>query len=297
MTNNRRLREPFRHIRWHNLRQRVGLLPVISAAAIGAAAIAVVPVSQALNPTGDAGPDQAAVADASPMQSESAVGERAKAGGAAKPDMAKTNTSAAKPAETKPADPKPAETKSGEAKKATKPAKSNKAAPAKKELYYQYGVQTTGWYCGPAATRMALTARGLYPSQDALAGQLGTTINGTNSSADIARVLNAMTRTSVYQVTSIPTKTVSKRQVEKLRADVVDAISQGYPVVMNTAGSGTDVNGNTYSFPGGHYIVVVGYQYNGTRVKIADSANPNAASYWINTSNLAEWAGTRGYAS
>lgn len=293
MTNNRRLREPFRHVRWHNIRQRIGRLPVISAAAIGAAAIAAIPVSQALSATSDVRRDQAAVVDASPTQSESALSEPASTSAAAKPDVTETNTSAAKPGETKSGGKKRGEAKKG----TTKPAETKKVAPAKRELYYQYGVQTTGWYCGPAATRMALTARGLYPSQDALAGKLGTTINGTNSSADIARVLNAMTKTSAYEVTSISTKAVSKRQVEKLRADVVDAVSQGYPVVMNTVGSGTDVNGNTYSFPGGHYVVVVGYQYNGTRVKIADSANPNAASYWMSTSNLANWAGTRGYAA
>jgi hypothetical protein len=270
MTSARHLRERFRHAPHRDLRQRVGKLPVMSAAALGAITFAVLPATQSMSAT--AGHD-AAVVDLSALPAQTALDAAAVTKNA--------DTTSEKPANTA----TPAEAKKAE----------QKTAPAKVELYYQYGVQTTGWYCGPAATRMALTARGLYPSQDALATQLGTTVNGTNSAADIARVLNTQTHTSNYQATSIPTKSVNKQQIEKLRADVVDTVSHGYPVVMNIVGSGTDVNGTTRTFDGGHYITVVGYQDNGTRVKIADSANPNSASYWMTTSDLAHWAGTRGY--
>jgi Peptidase_C39 like family len=171
------------------------------------------------------------------------------------------------------------------------------APPAEKELSYTYAVQINGWYCGPAAARIALTGHDLYPSQDELANQLGTTVNGTNSSEDITRVLNAMTKTSFYHTTSIPAKGVTKQQVDQLQADVVRAISHGYAVVTNVAGTGQDVDGNQHSYPGGHYIAVVGYQDNGRQVKIADPANPNSASYWMTASNLADWVGSRGYAS
>lgn len=243
---------------------RIGKLPLMSAAAIGAAALSVLPATQSFAATASAHTKQAAMVEI-PVQAGT------------KP-VQTTPVEATKPVETKPAG-------------ATRP------APSKVELYHQYGVQTTEWYCGPAATRMALSARGVYPSQDALATKLGTTVDGTNSAAEIARVLNEMTKTSNYRATSIPSKSVTHAQVEKLRADVVEALSHGYPVVMNVVGSGIDVDGTTRTFAGGHYITVVGYQDNGDRVKIADSANPNSASYWMTTSDLANWAGTRGYAA
>jgi Peptidase_C39 like family len=286
----RDLRERLRHAGRNHRPKRIGKRPLISLAVIGTAAMAAVPAIQSMDST--EAPDKAAMVEASDVpgltvpgqkRPDTTTGEAATSGGAATPNASKST-------ETTTAEQKAKQ-------KAKQKAEVKKAAPAKLELYYQYGVQTTGWYCGPAAARMALSARGIYPSQDALAAQLGTTVNGTNSSADIARVLNAVTKTSNYQATSIPSKSVTKQQVEKLRADVVDAVSHGYPVVMNTVGIGQDVNGNTYSFPGGHYITVVGYRDNGTKVKIGDSANPNSASYWMTTSNLANWAGTRGYAS
>ena len=55
--------------------------------------------------------------------------------------------------------------------------------------------------------------------------------------------------------------------------------------------------GNTHSFEGGHYISVVGYRDNGHTVTIADSANPNMASYRISVDNLADWIATRGYSA
>ncbi|MFF0177060.1 phytochelatin synthase, partial [Micromonospora profundi] len=56
-------------------------------------------------------------------------------------------------------------------------------------------------------------------------------------------------------------------------------------------------DGNTHSFEGGHYISVVGYTDNGNTVTIADSADPNTASYDITVEHLADWIATRGYAT
>jgi hypothetical protein len=286
MTNHRHLRKRFRHARRHSARQRLGRVPLVSAAAIGVAAVGAVPASQAMSAMADVPSDRATVVDLSAAQGQTALGEQATASPAptattpaatkSSPGTTNTTSFASKPAATKTAEP---------------------AAPAKLELHYKYAVQINGWYCGPAAARIALTARGLYPSQDELAAKLGTTVNGTNSSADITRVLNAMTKTSFYHTTFIPSKAVTTKQINQLQSDVVDAVSHGYAVVMNVVGTGQDTNGNAYSFPGGHYIAAVGYQDNGRKVKIADSANGYTASYWVTVSNLAEWAGTRGYAS
>ncbi|HNF99899.1 MAG TPA: C39 family peptidase, partial [Pseudomonadota bacterium] len=50
-----------------------------------------------------------------------------------------------------------------------------------KILSYNYQVQQTGYWCGPASTRIALSVRmASPPTQAQLAGQLGTTTAGTN---------------------------------------------------------------------------------------------------------------------
>jgi len=291
MTTHKHHREPFRHARRHNIRGRLGQLPLVPAAAIGVAAVAALAASQASSAATDVRTDQATVGNMSAAWGQTVPGVAASAipkAEAAKPPSATPPAAKSSPAKTNTNSP-------GSTPNATKTAEP--APPAKKELSYTYAVQMTGWYCGPAAARIALTTRGLYPSQDELANQLGTTVNGTNSSEDITRVLNAMTKTSFYHTTSIPAKGVTKQQVDQLQADVVRAISQSYAVVTNIVGTGQDVNGNWYSYPGGHYIAVVGYQDNGRQVKIADPANPYSASYWMTASNLADWVGSRGYVS
>jgi hypothetical protein len=289
VTDQRHLREPFRHARRHNIRRRFGRLPILPAAAIGVAAVAAFPASQAI---GTITADRPDVVSLSAVDGNSAVLHKTVPAGTASP----VATGAANPPATaKTGSAVPTASPSASTPTATK--KAQPAPPAKRELPYTYAVQINGWYCGPAATRIALTARGIYPSQDQLASKLGTTFNGTNSAEDVTRVLNAMTGTSHYRTTSIPTKAVTSQQIEQLRANLVRSISGGYAVVTNIAGSVQDINGNFYSFPGGHYIAVVGYRDNGRTAKIADPANPNSASYWVTTANLASWVGTRGYAS
>jgi hypothetical protein len=286
VTDHRHLRQPFRHARRHDIRRRLGRLSILPAAAVGVA-VASLPASQAVSAMTDLRPNHAKVVNLSAGQDKPALQDKTLPGALSSPAA----TSPPAVAKTSPAAP----TTSPSAPTATK--KAQPAPPAKRELPYAYAVQINGWYCGPAAARIALTARSIYPSQDQLAAKLGTTVNGTNSSADVVRVLNAMTGTSYYHATSIPTKAVTSQQIEQLRVDVVRAISSGYAVVTNVAGTGQDTSGNTYSFPGGHYITVVGYQANGRTVKIADPANPSSASYWMTAANLATWVGTRGYAS
>nr|MDT0657509.1 C39 family peptidase [Micromonospora sp. DSM 115978] len=61
-----------------------------------------------------------------------------------------------------------------------------------REVRYEYRKQENYYYCGPAATRIALSAAGAAPSQDEVAKLLGTTEAGTNSAEDVTRVLNAV---------------------------------------------------------------------------------------------------------
>lgn len=167
--------------------------------------------------------------------------------------------------------------------------------PASKILDYEYQAQINGYYCGPAATRIALTAKGKEPSQDSVANQLNTTINGTDSAMDTTRVLNKVIGTTFYRTRTVEGGTSA--ETERLRSDVVRAVTSGYAPVVNIAGYAVDTEGGSHSFPGGHYVTVVGYRDSGRTVKIADPANPAVSSYWMTTANMADWAVGHGYSA
>jgi hypothetical protein len=192
--------------------------------------------------------------------------------------------------------PTPQKTSTKQAAPAKPVVKRTVSTPVAKELGYQYQAQTTYYYCGPAATRIALTARGHYLSQDDIASRLGTTVDGTNSADDTTRVLNNINRTNFYRSRWIPGSAATPAQATQLQTDVVHAIVSGYPVVANIVGTATDTAGGSHSFSGGHYLTVVGYRDRGRHVKIADPADANG-SYWMTAVGLAHWVAQRGYSA
>ncbi|MET8906508.1 C39 family peptidase [Micromonospora sp. NPDC004551] len=160
---------------------------------------------------------------------------------------------------------------------------------------YEYEAQPNYFYCGPASTRIALSAEGKEVSQDELAAKLGTTENGTDSAIDVTRVLNEYTG-GKYKTTEIRDDVATKEQVERLRADVRAAVDQGRPVVANILGGALDIDGVEHSYPG-HYLTVVEYKDDGNTVLIADPASPNEPTYWMDVTELANWIAGRGYSS
>ncbi|TYC07437.1 C39 family peptidase, partial [Micromonospora sp. MP36] len=139
-------------------------------------------------------------------------------------------------------------------------------------LNVRYEAQPNFYYCGPAATRNALSVQGKNIDVDAMAKEMGTTENGTNSINDITPVLNKETgKKDAYHSVEIKDAKADDKQTDTLRADIVRTIDDGRAVVANIAGTATDTDGNTHSFEGGHYISVVGYRDNGKTVTIADS--------------------------
>jgi hypothetical protein len=166
-----------------------------------------------------------------------------------------------------------------------------------RELDVRYEAQPNFYYCGPAATRNALSVQGKAIDVNTMAKEMGTTEDGTNSINDITPVLNKETGRNAYRSTEMPADKVDDKRVEQLRTDIVRAVDDGRAVVANIAGSATDTDGVTHSFEGGHYISVVGYRDSGKIVTIADSANPDQASYRIDVAELAHWTASRGYSS
>ncbi|WP_239312106.1 C39 family peptidase [Plantactinospora mayteni] len=179
-----------------------------------------------------------------------------------------------------------------------KPQPAEPKAPAEKTLDVSFEYQPNFYYCGPAAVRNALSARGIDVSQDELARGLRTTVNGTDSAEDTTRVLNDVVGSDRYRTSVIPGEDATPAQMDRLQADVVRAISSGYSVVANIVGGETDADGTWHDFPGGHYIALVGYSDDGRMVKVSDSSGMfGPASYWMSTINMANWIGTRGYSA
>jgi Peptidase_C39 like family len=178
---------------------------------------------------------------------------------------------------------------------ATTVANNSDHGNASKQLAVDYEAQPNFYWCGPAAARNALTADGHNIAMADLARQMGTTEEGTNSANDITAALNKVIGGDKYHTTELAKPTVSAQQTDTVKHDIVATIDDNRAVVANVAGTATDTDGIDHSYDGGHYIAVNGYRDNGNQVLIADSANPDTASYWINTADLANWMATRGY--
>jgi hypothetical protein len=170
--------------------------------------------------------------------------------------------------------------------------------PSAKALHHDFQLQSTGWWCAPSATRVALSAQGKTFTQAQVATMLGTTEDGTPSAKDVTRVLNQQLGKGKYHMVEISDAKASKAQANQLKSDVVNAINAGKPVVANIAGTVTDDNGDVHSYEGGHYLPIVGYSNGGATVKIADSADTVGSPYYdISTDKVANWIATRGYAA
>ncbi|MEV1143245.1 C39 family peptidase [Micromonospora sp. NPDC049799] len=162
---------------------------------------------------------------------------------------------------------------------------------------YAFEAQPNFYYCGPASTRIALSAQGEVPGQNELAEKLGTTEAGTPSAFDITRVLNEELGAEVYQTGELPTDSVTPDQVERMKADLKAAVDDERVAVVNVIGAGTDLDGVERSFPG-HYLTVVAYEGAGEKVKIADPWQPvGDGTYWMDVEELANWAASRGYSA
>ncbi|MFG1886969.1 C39 family peptidase [Micromonospora sp. NPDC049051] len=166
---------------------------------------------------------------------------------------------------------------------------------AERTVRVEYQAQPNFYYCGPAATRIALSALGKALPQDEVAKRLGTTEAGTASALDTTRVLNELTGHR-YRTTEIPHPVAKPEQVDRLRSDVVTALDEGRPVVANIKGTAVDTVGNPHSYEGGHYLTLVGYRDGGDLIRVADPAAAEG-EYWMTLEKVADWIAERGYSS
>ena len=114
------------------------------------------------------------------------------------------------------------------------PANVDGVERAEAVLNVQYQVQQTGYWCGPAATRIAISARtSNVPSQGTLASQLGTTTNGTDWIGQVTGVLNRDLGSGWYETKEMPNDPPTQAQRDLLWRDIVLDINNGYAIVAN----------------------------------------------------------------
>ena len=163
----------------------------------------------------------------------------------------------------------------------------------------RWEVQETGFWCGPAATRMALSAlMASPPSQATLARELGTTTAGTDWIGQITTVLNARIAPDRYKTIEMPNDPPTAEQKRRLWADIVESIDRNHPVVTNIVAP-------PWNHPPGypdrwvyHYFTVAGYDATSNQVYILDSANfSGRGKYWLSFNQLATLIPPKGYAA
>jgi hypothetical protein len=174
---------------------------------------------------------------------------------------------------------------------------SSSGPGANKVIGYSGALQPNGYYCGPAATRIAVSAHGHAPNVADLASDLHTTASGTDSIHDVTRVLN-FNLGGGYRSVEIPERGANPEQTERLRVDVVTAINHGDPIVANIAGTVSDTIGEVHSYNGGHYVTITGYTEDGRLISVTDPADRSGSNeYQVPVERMADWIATRGYAT
>lgn len=159
-------------------------------------------------------------------------------------------------------------------------------------------VQQTYFWCGPTSAEIVLNGRGIILSQQDLANEIGTTVNGTDYVGLIERVLNNHLPDAHY------TSVYTPIDPEVLWRNIVASINAGYGLVFNI-----DVPPSNYprgvkgsaspAYSGGevfHYIAGMGYDDNPAlrAVWIADPGF-RPFGYWVALDQLATMIPPKGY--
>lgn len=162
-------------------------------------------------------------------------------------------------------------------------------------LQVDYQVQQTGYWCGPAATRIALSARGVYRTQGQLAAELGTHTGGTDWIGQVTRVLGGYV--GWYETKEMPNDPPTQAQRDLLWRDVVLNINNNYPIVANIVAPANNHPPGYPNYTIWHYFTVIGYDTSDSTVLIADPAGFGPATYWLTFNQLATLIPPKGYSA
>ena len=177
------------------------------------------------------------------------------------------------------------------------PQAAHVAPQAEHVIDFEHQWQETGYWCGPAATRVALTAAGEFPSQADLAAELPTDEQGTDHISQVTDVLNAH-GAGDYVTTEMPNDPPTAEQEQKLWDDVVRTIDNDRGLVANiVAPPGNQPPGYPSDQTIYHYFTVVGYNADTKQVYIADSAGFSEGTYWLDFHKFATLIPPKGYSA
>lgn len=173
---------------------------------------------------------------------------------------------------------------------------------AEKILDHTYSVQETGWWCGPASTQIALTARGLDVAERELVDELewleGNEYDDQDGTDSVTQVTTVLTRRTgqPYVTVQIPNDPPSGPQVARLWDDVVGSIDGGNAVVANIVAV---PNNRPPGYPAQtiyHYVTIVGYDDETRSVYVADPARFGGLEhYWLTVHKMASLITPKGY--
>jgi hypothetical protein len=167
-----------------------------------------------------------------------------------------------------------------------------------KTLNIDFQYQQTGYWCGPAATRIALSARISPPSQQQLANELPTDENGTDWIGQVTRVLNNHLGTGWYETKEMPNDPPTQAQRDLLWRDVLLDIDNNYPIVANIVAPANNHPPGYPNYTIWHYFTVIGYDTSDMTVLIADPAGfAPTATYWLTFNQLATLIPPKGYSA
>jgi hypothetical protein len=171
------------------------------------------------------------------------------------------------------------------------------AAGSWKVLEHQYQAQQTGYWCGPAATRIVLSTRMAPPTQQTLANQLGTTTNGTDWIGQITGVLNRHVGAR-YATVEMPNDPPSAAQRDRLWNDIVLSIDAGHAIVANIVAPASNHPPGYPNYTIYHYFALIGYNAQTREVYVADSANFGGNHhYWLSLAQLSTLIPPKGYST
>ncbi|HEY5924293.1 MAG TPA: C39 family peptidase [Kofleriaceae bacterium] len=172
------------------------------------------------------------------------------------------------------------------------------AASTWKVLDHQYQAQTTGYWCGPAATRIALSTRmAAPPTQDTLANQLPTTTNGTDWIGQVTATLNRHLGAR-YATVEMPNDPPNQGQRDRLWRDITLSIDAGHGIVANIVAPASNHPPGYPNYTIYHYVAIIGYNPQTREVHVGDSANFGGNHhYWLSFDQMATLIPPKGYST
>lgn len=157
------------------------------------------------------------------------------------------------------------------------------AHAAEKKLSYTFHAQEKGYSCSAGASKIALSAHGINPSEAELRDALHLNGGGLASIDYLVNVMRSYTGTSFHQLRQWS----DADYASKLDADVKHNVDHGYGLLINVWYYNVGHN-KPQKTSSGHYLTIMGY--NDTSYWIADPASSkNGPGFWAPKATVVGW--------